>query len=83
MTAPMPETSTAKSTQRMSNTQYHRWGKPKWWAKTPGTGNFLDLPYTRADEYLLALLSVPPGTVIEIGAGPRSSHGVRETITTT
>lgn len=70
-----------KSTQRMSNSGYHRSGKPNWWARV-GTGSeakFLPIPRVRGDEYLTAEVDLPEGTEVFIGAG-KGKDSVRETI---
>lgn len=74
-----------KATDKMSNTGYHSNGKPTWWARI-GSGKdakFLDIPYTRGDEYLDCVVDVPPGTSVQCGAGKGTHKTVRETVVTT
>lgn len=80
-------TITLRSSDRMSNTQYHKCGKPCWWARV-GTGDnarFLKIPRVRGDVALDVEIdcdeeSLPEGTVINFGVGNRD-RGVRESYT--
>lgn len=70
-----------KSTDRMSNSGYHRSGKPNWWLRRTdkGDGNFVDIPRVRGDEKLDIKLDLEPGKYTA-GAG-RGSDGVRHSFT--
>lgn len=71
-----------KSDDRMSNRQYHAQGKPTWWARIGD--RFIDIPYTRGDDILDAVVVVErhptQDQIIDYGCGSRS-HGVRERMT--
>ena len=72
-----------QSQSRMSNRQYHAWGKPTWWARIGSGDNavFLPIGRVRGDYYLDVEGEVPDDTTeIHIGVGPRNKYGVRETI---
>jgi len=72
-----------QTTQRMSNSGYHRAGQPAWWARI-GDGadaTFLRLPSRRGDRCLDVAVDVPVGTAVVCGAG-RGSDAVRQTVTT-
>lgn len=78
-------TSRLKTRDRMSNTGYHRNGKPTWWARV-GSGDdatFVRIPWTRGDDYLDCVVDLPPGTTVFCGAGKGSRKTVRETVVTT
>jgi hypothetical protein len=66
----------------MSNSGYHRCGKPNWWARI-GQGDsaqFCKMKSVRGDEFLLIEVEVPDDTSqVFIGAG-KGKDGVRETI---
>lgn len=69
-----------ESSDRMSNTKYHAYGKPNWWARI-GYDQFLAIPQVRGDVQLEVDVEVPDDTeAIYIGVGPRNKHGIRETI---
>lgn len=67
---------------RMSNSAYHRGGKPSWWMRI-GSGDsakFVDIPQIRGDSTLEVTVDLPPGTAsVTIGAG-KGSDGVRATV---
>lgn len=68
-----------KSQSRMSNRQYQRFGKPRWWART--NDGFLDLPYVRGDDYLDVSVEIPDDCKeIVIGCGPNNRYGIREIV---
>lgn len=71
-----------KSSERQSNSGWHRSGKPEWWARI-GPGQFLPLPRgLRGDDRLNVVVEVPDGvTTVAIGVGRNDRDGVRETIT--
>jgi len=72
-----------KSSDRMSNSGYHRSGKPCWWARI-GSGKaaqWLKLGQVRGDQYLDVIVDVEPGTVVHVGVG-RGRDGVRERVRT-
>jgi hypothetical protein len=74
-----------KSTSRMSNTGYHANDKPTWWARIGSGANvsFVTLPErTRGDAFLDAIVDLPVGTTVHIGAGKGSHKTVRETVVT-
>jgi hypothetical protein len=77
-----------KSRSKMSNSAYHRTGKPTWWAayKVDGKMTFIKIPYLRGDAQLDCDVDVPDNvTEIFIGAGKtgagKSCDPYRETIT--
>jgi len=76
-------TVTITSEIRMSNRQYHNYGRPTWWARIGG--NFLKITWTRGDDYLAFDYTIPEdaeGAIeIHIGAGPNTRYGRRETVT--
>lgn len=76
--------STLKTSDRMSNTGYHQNGKPTWWAycKTESGNEFIDIPYTRGDEYLECVVDLPAGTTVYCGAGKGTRKTVRCTVVT-
>lgn len=67
----------------MSNSGYHRSGKPNWWARLGSGDNvtWLEIPKVRGDQYLSCEVDVPPGTKVYIGCG-KGKDGVRETYIT-
>lgn len=70
--------------QKMSNTGYHKNGRPTWWART-GSGDdaqFLDIPEVRGDRHLDCVVDLPPGTTVFCGAGRGTYKTVRETVVT-
>jgi hypothetical protein len=69
-----------RSTDRQSNSGYHRSGKKTWWVRIGD--RFLDIPKVRGDQYLSCEVDVHPGTKVQIGVGRRDRDGVRETVTT-
>jgi len=73
-----------KTTDRMSNKGYHANGKPTWWARVGAGGDakFLQIPWTRGDDYLDCIVDVPPGTEVYCGAGKGSHKTVRQTVVT-
>lgn len=70
-----------EATSRMSNSGYHRSGKPNWWLRRTdkGPGNFVDIPRVRGDEKLNIKVDLEPGTYTA-GAG-KGKDGVRHTFT--
>lgn len=75
--------STLKSADRMSNSGYHRAGKPNWWARV-GSGpeaSWLRIGQVRGDQLLDVQVDVPPGTTVHIGCG-RGRDQVRQTVET-
>lgn len=73
---------TVTAGDRMSNSAYHRAGKPVWWARVGG--DFLDVPRVRGDEKLTFTIPshLPAGTRVDFGVGPvdggvRRFHTVR------
>lgn len=74
-----------KTTDRMSNTGYHQNGKPTWWARvdTDDGAQFVKIPFTRGDNYLDAIVDLPPGTEVHCGAGKGRYKTVRQTVITT
>jgi hypothetical protein len=76
-----------KSRSKMSNSAYHRTGKPTWWAgyKVDGKMTFVKIAYLRGDAQLDCVVEVPDNvTEIFIGAGKtgagKSCDPYRETI---
>lgn len=88
-TAPAPrKTSKITVNDRMSNSAYHRCGKPCWWIRL-GDGDgarFLRIPEIRGDQYLAVTLDraehgLRSGDKLSIGVGPRGKDGVRSHLT--
>lgn len=69
-----------RTSKRMSNTGYHQNGKPRWWARTED--GWLNIPFTRGDEYLDCAVDLAPGTEVRCGAGKGRYKTVRETVVT-
>jgi len=69
------------SSERQSNSGWHRSGKPEWWARI-GPGRFLPIPRgLRGDDRLNVVVDVPDGVeTVAIGVGRNDRDGVRETI---
>lgn len=78
-----PISSRLRSTDRMSNRQYHRNRQPRWWARI-GSGDaaeWVEIGTIRGDQALDVVVPLPPGTSVHIGCGPRD-NGIRETVET-
>lgn len=70
---------TIKSTDRMSNRQYHQHNKPNWWMRCHG--EFVNGFRSRGDDYLNVEVDLPDdATEVQIGCGPRNRYGIRETV---
>lgn len=68
----------------LSNSGYHREGKPNWWAMIDG--KFVEIGWHRGDRPLCVEVAVPVGTQVEIGVGKaeyKKSDKIRATIVTT
>lgn len=59
------------SSNKQSNTSYHRTGGMNWWARIGAGENarFLTIPKTRGDQLLDCEVDLEPGTHITIGVG--------------
>lgn len=71
---------------RMSNSAYHRCGKPCWWIRLGDGARFLRIPQIRGDQELAVTLDraehgLRSGDVLSIGVGPRTRDGVRSHVT--
>jgi hypothetical protein len=75
----------AVSSDRMSNKQYHAWGKPNWWLCIEGHNvkGFARLSeQTRGDSLLNCdaefTFPAPGDYTVFTGVGPNNKHGIRE-----
>ena len=57
----------ARATSRMSNSGYHRCGKPVWWVAAEGLADRKTA--IRGDEFAGVKVAVPVGTMIELTVG--------------
>lgn len=75
--------SRVQSSDRMSNSQWNKQGRPTWWVRVgQGTdAEFLEIPKVRGDSRLDVEVDVEPGTKVTIGVG-KDRGAVRETVVT-
>ena len=72
-----PKLTRVVSHDRMSNSGYHRGGKPNWWLRR-STGEFLKIPWVRGDKIFDEELELSTG-VYTLGVG-KGRDGVRTKI---
>jgi len=68
-----------ESTNRQSNSGYHRTGGKNWWLKGPN-GFINNIPTIRGDKVFKCELELTPGQYT-LGVGPNNRDGIRQQIT--